>query len=185
MGFLEAAQIFGPQKGADAEQIELLDDRLRGLVETYRRRGVDLSGLPGSGAAGGLAGGLVVAGARIVPGFDLVAELVGLDVRIRAARLVITGEGRLDATSWSGKVVGGVAERAAAADRPVVVIAGQVAKDALSAPRRPAALKEVVDLSELFGLERARHDAPGCASLASEMLLRTRAEELPEPLDSP
>jgi glycerate kinase len=181
VGFLEAAQIFGPQKGADPEQIERLDNRLRGLVESYRRRGVDLTGLPGSGAAGGLAGGLVVAGARIVPGFDLVARLVGLDVRVRAARLVLTGEGRLDATSWSGKVVGGVAERAAAAGRSVIAIAGQVAEDALSDPRRAASLLAVADMSVLFGLDRARQDPSGCSALASEMLLKSRADEFRSP----
>lgn len=175
VGFLEAARIFGPQKGAGPEQIEQLDDRLCELAARYRRRGVDLDGVSGSGAAGGLAGGLVVAGARIVAGFDLVAGLVGLDARIEAARLVLTGEGRLDSTSWSGKVVSGVAARAGAAGRPVIAIAGQVAKDALSDSRHPAALVQVLDMSELFGLDRARSDAPGCAALATETVLRSRA----------
>ena len=106
-GFLEAARIFGPQKGATPEQITELDERLSTLLGSYRRRGVDLAGMAGSGAAGGLAGGLVVAGGRIVAGFELVARLVGLEARLADARLVLTGEGRLDSTSWSGKVVGG------------------------------------------------------------------------------
>ena len=147
------------------------------LAETYRRRGVDLEGVQGSGAAGGLAGGLVVAGARIVAGFDLVARLVGLDARIEASHLVLTGEGRLDPTSWSGKVVGGLAERAAAADKVVIAIAGQVTADALSDRRRPAALVEAVDISELFGADRARDDAPGCAAIASEAVLRSHTEK--------
>ncbi len=178
VGFLEAARIFGPQKGAGREQVELLDERLRELAAKYRNRGVDVDvdGLPGSGAAGGLAGGLVVAGARIVAGFDLVARLVGLDARIRDACLVLTGEGRLDRTSWTGKVVSGVAARAAAAGKEVIAIAGQVAEDALRDERRPAALVEVVDMSELYGLDRARADAPGCAAIAAEAVLRSRAE---------
>jgi glycerate kinase len=177
VGFSEAARIFGPQKGANNEQTELLDSRLRELAEIYRRRGVDLTGVEGSGAAGGLAGGLVVAGARIVSGFDLVARLVGLDARIGAASLVLTGEGRLDATSWSGKVVGGVARRAADAGKSVIAIAGQVAEDALSDPRCPAGLRGAVDMSVLFGLDRARQDAPGCAAVASRMMLKSRAGE--------
>jgi glycerate kinase len=175
VGFLDAARIFGPQKGAGPDQIRQLDERLSELATRYRLRGVDLDGLAGSGAAGGLAGGRVVAGARIVPGFDLVARLVGLDSRIGAARLVLTGEGRIDSTSWSGKVVGGVATRAAAAGREAIAIAGQVAEDAMSDARRPAALVEAVDMSALFGPDRARTDARGCAAKATESLLRERS----------
>ncbi len=174
VGFLEAARIFGPQKGADPEQIEQLDRRLCELADRYRRRGTDLDAMQGSGAAGGLAGGLVVAGARIVGGFDLVARLVGLDARIEAARLVLTGEGRIDRTSWSGKVVSGVAARAAVAGRPVIAIAGQVAEDALSDSLRPAGLEELVDMSARFGADRALSDAPGCAAIATESVLTSR-----------
>ncbi len=183
VGFLEAARIFGPQKGADPEQIERLDRRLEDLAARYRDRGTDLDGMPGSGAAGGLAGGLVVAGARIVSGFDLVARLVGLDARIEVARVVVTGEGRLDRTSWSGKVVSGVAARAEAAGRPVVAIAGQVAEDALSDRRRPAALEEVLDMSVLFGAELARSDAPGCAAIATETVLTSRSGSCRDPVE--
>jgi glycerate kinase len=175
VGFLEAARIFGPQKGADPEQIEQLDRRLCELADRYRRRGTDLDAMPGSGAAGGLAGGLVVAGARIVPGFDLVARLVDLDARIEAASLVLTGEGRIDRTSWSGKVVSGVAARAEVAGRPVIAIAGQVAEDALSDSLRPAGLEEVVDMSARFGADRALSDALGCAAIATESVLTSRS----------
>ena len=145
VGFLEAARIFGPQKGADAAQIRILEQRLEELLVAYRRRGCDLDGMPGSGAAGGLAGGLVVAGGRIVPGFDLVAGLVELKSRIARADLVVTGEGRLDATSWKGKVVGGVVECSVQSDRPVVVIAGQVATDAYGPGDHSAGLRARCD----------------------------------------
>jgi glycerate kinase len=133
----------------------------------------------GSGAAGGLAGGLVVAGARIVPGFDLVATLVGLNSRIDAADLVVTGEGRLDATSWKGKVVGGVVSCAAQLDTPVVVIAGQVATDAYAADDRqagrlPDPITDVVDLTLEFGAERASADPSGCSALAVASVLRVK-----------
>lgn len=183
VGFLDAARIFGPQKGADGAQVELLSERLVDLLGAYFRRGCDLSAMPGSGAAGGLAGGLVVAGARIVPGFDLVAELVDLDARIGAANLVITGEGRLDSTSWVGKVVGGVVLRAEVLRTEVVVLAGQVSEDALAAGDQigdqrsangPRPITEVVDMSALFGPERSYADAQGCAALVAESVLRKR-----------
>jgi glycerate kinase len=82
--------------------------------------------LPGSGAAGGLAGGLAALGATLVPGFDLVAEAVGLAEEIDRAELVITGEGFLDEQSFNGKVVGEVAELSAQAHVPVLAVVGEV-----------------------------------------------------------
>jgi glycerate kinase len=81
---------------------------------------------PGTGAAGGTAYGFATAwGAQIVPGAARIAELVGLAAAVDAADLVLTGEGRLDATSLSGKLTGHVAEVAAAAGRPCVAVVGQ------------------------------------------------------------
>jgi glycerate kinase len=133
--------------------------------------GVDISELPGAGAAGGLAGGLVVAGAQIVGGFDLVAQTVGLEQRIAVADLVMTGEGRLDLTSWEGKVVAGVGKIAEAARKDVVVVAGQVARDALEHELLPSSLKDVIDMSEVFGSDTAMREPQRCAALASQMLL--------------
>ncbi|HMD47115.1 MAG TPA: glycerate kinase [Acidimicrobiales bacterium] len=107
--FEDAARVFGPQKGASPDQVVELTDRLVELAARYRRDyGVDVTGLAGSGAAGGLAGGLAALGGRLVPGFELVAAVIGLEQRLDGADLVVTGEGRLDATSMHGKVVGGV-----------------------------------------------------------------------------
>src|SRR5271166_5060304 len=98
--FLDAAKLFAPQKGASAEQVAELTTRLERLAERYRTEwGVDVTQLPGSGAAGGLAGGLAALGARIVPGFDYVADLVGLDGQLATADVVMTGEGFLDRQS--------------------------------------------------------------------------------------
>ena len=125
--FLDAADVFAPQKGATPEQVPLLRERLEKLV---------VPDLPGSGAAGGLAGGLAAIGARLLPGFDLVADRVGLDERLAEADLVVTGEGLVDATSFTGKVVGRVLDRAQAAGIEALVVAGDVASgsriDALS-----------------------------------------------------
>lgn len=123
--YLDAARVFGPQKGATPEQVTLLELRLAGLRrELVDRFGVDPQAVVGSGAAGGLGGALAALGARLVPGLDHVADLVGLDDHVARADLVITGEGRLDASSLAGKVVGGVADRAAAHGVPVVAVVG-------------------------------------------------------------
>jgi glycerate kinase len=125
--FLDAARVFGEQKGATAAQVELLSRRLERLAEVYQaEHGVDVRGLERSGAAGGLAGGLAAIGAELVSGFDLVAEEVDLATRVAAADVVVTGEGFLDPESFEGKVVGGVAELAQRAGRALVAVVGDV-----------------------------------------------------------
>jgi glycerate 2-kinase len=130
--FVDAARLFGPQKGASDAQVSLLTRRLERLAEQYESRtGVDVRGIEGSGAAGGLAGGLAAIGAKVASGFDVVAEVVGLEAALDGADLVLTGEGRCDATSFTGKVVGGVLDWAAELGVPHRgVIAGQVTADA-------------------------------------------------------
>lgn len=123
--FTDAATVFGPQKGASAAQVKLLTRRLERLAQVYLEEyGVDVTKLPGAGAAGGLAGGLVAVGARIESGFDVLAESAGLDELLVDADLVITGEGFFDAESFNGKVVGGVAAWSAAEGVPVLAIVG-------------------------------------------------------------
>ncbi|HLM17624.1 MAG TPA: glycerate kinase [Acidimicrobiia bacterium] len=130
--FLDAARVFAPQKGATDAQVALLTRRLASLAVTYEQRtGVDVRTLSGAGAAGGLAGGLAAVGAELEAGFDVVANAVGFDDALDGVDLVVTGEGRLDATSFAGKVVGGVLEWSADAGvAHVAVIAGQVTDDA-------------------------------------------------------
>ena len=124
--FVEAASVFAPQKGADEEQVAQLTARLRETCEMYSTRfGIDVGRVAGGGAAGGLAGGLVALGGRIVSGFDVVADAVGLDAALSGADLVVTGEGRLDAASFHGKVVGSVWARARAFGIPVLTIVGR------------------------------------------------------------
>ena len=138
--FTDAARVFGPQKGATRVQVEALGRRLVEVAARYKREtGVDVTTLPGAGAAGGLAGGLVALGARIAPGFDFVAGLVGLEERLERADLVVTGEGHLDPPSFEGKVAGGVLELARARGRrgrplPVLCIAGGADRAVLAAP---------------------------------------------------
>jgi len=171
--FTDAARVFAPQKGATPAQVELLERRLERLVQVYEdEHGVDVSDLPGAGAAGGLAGGLAAVGATLVPGFELVAESVDLDERIEAADLVVTGEGFLDEESFDGKVVGGVVEMAEELDTPVVAVVGE-AFDAAT-DRVPT-----VSLVERFGRERALGDTAACLRAAAAAVLQLVGEVRP------
>lgn len=129
--FLDAASVYGPQKGASPAEIALLSRRLQALVQQYSlRTRVDVSNIVGSGAGGGIAGGMAALGAQVLPGFEVVAEAVGLGVAMEGADLMVTGEGRFDATSYEGKVVGEALSWAAEEGIPrSTVIAGQVARD--------------------------------------------------------
>lgn len=126
-GYNGAAHIFAPQKGADADAVELLDAGLRNLASVVREAtGVDID-VAGAGAAGGFPSMFTAyAKASIERGFDLVAELVGLDAALAEADLVITGEGSMDEQSLSGKAPIGVADAAHALGLPVVVVAGRI-----------------------------------------------------------
>ena len=167
IGFADAAERFAPQKGASPAQVELLRRRLERLAQVYEdEHGVDVRSLRGSGAAGGLAGGLAAAGATLVDGFEVVAEEVGLDEKLEGADLVVTGEGFLDEASFEGKVVGGVAELAAELGVPVLAVVGRVYDEVHD--RVP-----VVSLVERFGEERALHDTAACVTEAVTAHLAT------------
>ena len=164
--FRDAAVVFGPQKGASPEQIVELTGRLDRLASLYKKRyGVDLATVEGSGAAGGLGGGLAALGARLVPGFGLIAEHTGLDEAIRSADAVITGEGKLDEESFNGKVVGGVLDLAQERGVPALVVAGVV--DGEVAGRVAS-----VSLLEQFGSEASWGDPLRCVTQAAEQWLR-------------
>jgi glycerate kinase len=154
--FVDAASVFGPQKGATQAQVTLLEGRLRALAANYRERfGVDVESLPRSGAAGGLAGGLAAIGATLVDGFDIVSTRLGLEDAIASADLVVTGEGFIDAESFEGKVVGGVASLANTHGVPVLAIAGQVFDGAETRI-------DAISLADEYGLERALADPVAC-----------------------
>jgi glycerate 2-kinase len=164
--FVDAAEIFAPQKGASPAQVQLLKRRLERLAQIYREEhGVDVTALEGSGAAGGLAGGLAAAfGAHLVPGVDLVADELGLAGHVRHADLVVTGEGFLDQQSFDGKVVGGVAEMAAREGVPAVAVVGEVL-DGVEPPI------PVVSLVERFGRRQAMTETEACVEAAVDELL--------------
>jgi glycerate kinase len=164
--FADAGAVFAPQKGADPGQVEALTGRLMTLAARYRDEfGVDVEKLTGSGAAGGLAGGLAALGAVIRPGFDVVAEQLQLADAVARADLVITGEGRLDATSLVGKATGSLAVLAGRLGVAVVVVAGQV-DPGLELPF------VTIDLVRTFGTDRAHRQATVCIRSAVTELLR-------------
>lgn len=130
-----AAYIFGPQKGADAEIVRTLDDGLRHLSKMITRDlGCDVSALPGGGAAGAMGAGMAAFfGAKLKMGIDVVLEAAHFEDRLRGAKIVFTGEGRIDAQSMRGKVVVGVARRAVKHGVPVVAVVGQIGEGAEAA----------------------------------------------------
>jgi glycerate 2-kinase len=149
--FEDAAKVFGPQKGADPETVVRLTERLAQLARRLRR---DPRGIEMTGAAGGLSGGLWAAfGAELVPGAAFVLDAVGFDARMRAARCVITGEGKLDEQSLVGKLVSEIATRARQAGVPCHVVAGTRELDAMGA--RVLDLERVLEASTLEELEAA------------------------------
>lgn len=168
-----ATRVYGPQKGV--RDFGWFEARLAHLADLARvHLGRDLRETPGAGAAGGLGFGLMAfAGGELTPGFALVAETLGLDARIRAADLVITGEGRLDAQSLSGKGPGGVARAARRLGKPVAAFCGDLADGPevadlfdLAVPIRP------VDLP----LEQAMRDARALLDRAATLHARRLAE---------
>jgi glycerate 2-kinase len=126
-----AAATYGPQKGLRAADFPRLDHesaRLASMLCAYCQKPNSLTEVPGAGAAGGIAFGLMTAaGAQLVPGFDLVSAWLDLENRLAAADLVITGEGRFDDSSLNGKGPGAVAARALALGKQVHVFAGNAA----------------------------------------------------------
>ncbi len=127
-----AAYVFAPQKGADAEKVKSLDAGLRHFGDVIRSQlGIDVSRMPGAGAAGGMGAGCVaLLGGMIQSGIDAVLDVTGFDRQLEGADLVITGEGRIDSQSADGKVVSGVARHTRAKGVPLIAIAGGIADSA-------------------------------------------------------
>jgi glycerate kinase len=147
----DAARVFAPQKGADAATVARLERRLGELAGRWPR---DPRGVPMTGAAGGLSGGLWAAlGATLEPGAPWVLDTLGFDGRMRAARAVVTGEGRLDEQTLQGKLVGEIGTRARQAGVPLHAVVGQDRLDAFG--KRIIDLQRVHEATDLAAMEAA------------------------------
>lgn len=126
-----ASRVYGPQKGATEEMCQQLDEALTNYADVIKRDlGINVMGIPGAGAAGGLGAGLIAfLGAKLISGIEIVSEVVGLIDYLKEASLVFTGEGRIDTQTLFGKTVAGVAAKAKTFNIPVVAIVGEVAGD--------------------------------------------------------
>jgi glycerate kinase len=169
-----AAAVYGPQKGASPEDVAVLDTalaRLADVVEAAVGRGdPPFRDRPGAGAAGGVGyAAMAVLGAELRPGIDLVLDLVRFADHLPGARLVITGEGSLDEQTLSGKAPAGVAAAAAAADIPVVAVAGRLT---LSPDRLRTA-----GIAQAYALTDIEPDVQRCLTEAGP-LLESRARTL-------
>jgi glycerate kinase len=141
--FEDAAREFGPQKGASSSDARRLTSRLHALARRFDR---DPRGVPMTGAAGGLSGGLWAAfGAELVPGAAFILDAVGFDARMRASRAVVTGEGRLDLQSLVGKLVCEIATRARQQGVPCHAVVGERQLDSFGA--RVLDLQSVLEAS--------------------------------------
>jgi glycerate kinase len=170
--FLDAARVYGPQKGAGHAQVEMLTRRLERLTQLFAEEfRFDVTTIPGGGAAGGLGAALAALGGRLIPGFELVADELDLYDHVEGADLVITGEGCLDATSFAGKVVGGVASIAADAGVDCLAVVGST--DGSS--RAPAGL-DVVSVSDVVGADLALTEPKAALEAATAAWLRSRLD---------
>ncbi|HEU4701105.1 MAG TPA: glycerate kinase [Conexibacter sp.] len=152
--FERAAEVFGPQKGADPSVVAALTDRLHALAETLPR---DPRGRPMTGCAGGLSGALWAAhDAQLAPGAAWVLDALDVDARLATAAGAITGEGKLDGQTLAGKLVGEVARRARRAGVPLFAVVGC---DALERAERGAlGVEDVIEAGTLERLEAAGAD---------------------------
>jgi glycerate kinase len=168
-----ATRVFGPQKGASADKIEKLECALTRLADVVRQNfGFDYRNEPGAGAAGGLGFGLMsFCGAIIRPGFDVVAEAVGLEMKMKDVDLVITGEGSLDRQTLEGKTPAGVARLARKLGKRVFAMVGRASED--------RQVREIFD-GVYQDAERGMSEKENMARAAE--LLRKRARELAKKL---
>lgn len=163
-----AVAIYGAQKGVRDWQAPAIEAALaRWADRLHVDLGLDVASMPGAGAGGGLACGLIatVPGARIEPGAALVGEVVGLRARIEAADLVVTGEGTLDAQTAYGKAVAHVAATAAEAGRPCLAVAGKIEA------RPPSIVDAEAATPDRAAREATRHNPTPVVEAAAERLL--------------
>jgi glycerate kinase len=170
-----AAATYGPQKGADDAAVQELDAALAAWGDAIERAtGRLVADIPGAGAAGGTTAGLLgFTGAKVRPGVEVVAELIGLGDALEAADLVITGEGRADEQTLSGKAAMGVARLARSRNAPVILLCGALGPGAaaLDASGTFAVVQPIGDRP--MSLKESMADTERLLANAAERLART------------
>lgn len=173
-------EAYGPQKGLAPADVEPLQGFFRRWRELAARRGFDLAGRPWVGAAGGISGGLAAfAGARLVGGAETICRLARLPDHLEGAALVLTGEGRFDATSGQGKLTSTVTALAAETGVPAVVLAGQIAEQVSTMEALPPGVTACFSaapgpLSLAEALERAPEDLARTAEQVTRLFAAGR-----------
>ena len=167
-GYDGAAYVYAPQKGADICAVRALDDGLRNFAHvTHIKTGVDLDSIPGAGAAGGVAGAMYAfLGAKIVSGSDVILDSVGFEQAMEGADLVITGEGKVDHQTLTGKLPYKVAQRAAAKGIPVIAICGSA-----EIPQLPGAKAVIPVTPEGMPLTEAKKPAVAMENIRTAVRL--------------
>jgi glycerate kinase len=184
LGPLGCTRIYGPQKGLRPQDFREAEKSLRRLAEvTGQFLGRDLATTGGAGAAGGLGFGLAAfAGAKLTPGFELVAQAAGLKARLRRADLVITGEGRIDSSSLMGKTTGELAGRCKTAGVPCIALAGEI-QDRKALTKKFAGLAALTDLTTPSQARKAASEwLEKLAAQTAKYFSARRKLEQPRPL---
>ncbi|MEL6671162.1 MAG: glycerate kinase [Bacteroidota bacterium] len=157
-----AAHTYGPQKGANPQQVELLDQGLRHLAALIQAQfGREVAHIAGGGAAGGIAAGLsgLLPSVKMQSGFDYLQELTGLEEKIAEADWVITGEGKLDEQSLAGKVVGRMAELCRDSNKPLLAFVGR--NELSQTQQQKAGIRDIYEVMELTEDEKTAMASPG------------------------
>ena len=171
-----ARQVYGPQKGADQNMVAALDENLKHFASIIKRDlDKDILEVPGSGAAGGLGGGLMAfLNAQLKPGFEIIKEIVDLEQKMKDADLVITGEGRIDFQTQFGKTPYGVAQVAGKLGIPVIALAGTL-EDGHQVLYQMGFNGIFSIIDRPMDLESAKRDAPMLLQNAAERIMRVWA----------
>lgn len=168
-----ATRVYGPQKGATPEMIEILEEGMihysKIIQHNFR---TDFNSIPGSGAAGGLGAGLLAfCNAKIRPGFELIAELTGLEQHIKNADLVFTGEGKIDSQTANGKTISGLALLCRKHQIPLIALAGTISGD-LKVLYQQGLTASFSIANQPLSIDESKKQAANLISVTTEQIMR-------------
>jgi glycerate kinase len=173
LGASGATRVYGPQKGATPEMLEILEKNMTHFAQILQQEfNIDISCIPGSGAAGGLGAGLMTfCKAAMASGFELISKQTHLEEYIRQATLVFTAEGKIDSQTASGKTISGVAKLAKKYQVPVIALAGIITDD-LSELYNQGVTSVFSIANEPMSLEESKARATELLTGTSERIMR-------------